>query len=140
MTFNPLDHYDLKEYHRLTKGMEFEFLSLPKSFMHHCEQIIFGNEYKDLSYFCFHLYTDANYCEHYESLSEAMEYAYTDLDRTRFKNLANNLANLLIFLREPKARKDDPVYIAENLQYWREMIWDDGLLMSKKAFKKYIVE
>lgn len=140
MIFSPLDHYDLKEYHRLTKGMEVEFLSLPDSFMHHCEQIVFGNEYKDLSYFCFHLYTDIFHREHYERLSQAMEYTYNEIDRTQFKNLANNIANLLIFLREPMARENDDEYKAENLQYWRDMVKDDELLMSKKEFRKYVLK
>lgn len=137
MTFNPLDNYDRKEYHRLTKGMEFQFM-LPPSFMTHCEQIVFGNEYKDLSYFCFHLYTDTKYREHYERLSQAMEYAYNETDRMQFKNLANNMANLLIFLREPQARKDDAVYIAENLEYWRNMVSGDELLESNRFFTKYL--
>lgn len=117
--------------------MEVEFLSLPKSFMHHCEQIVFGNEYKELSYFCFHLYADIFYREHYERLSQAMEYTYNEIDRTQFKNLANNLANLLIFLREPKARVNDAEYIAENLKYWQGMVRDDKFLLSKKEFRKY---
>lgn len=138
MIFSPLDHYDRQEYHRLTKGMEVEFLSLPKSFMHHCEQIIFGNEYKELSYFCFHLYADTFYREYYERLSQAMEYAYNEVNRTQFKNLANNLANLLIFLREPKARVNDAEYKADNLKYWRDMVIDDEFLQSKKDFRKYL--
>lgn len=140
MTLTPLDHYDLKEYHRLTEGMEFQFILLPSSFMIHCEQIVFGNEYKDLSYFCFHLYTDILYREHYERLSEAMEYTYKETDSDKFKNLANNLSNLLIFLREPKARKDDADYISDNLEYWRKMVTDDEVLLRKKEFKKYVIE
>ena len=138
MVFTPLDHYDRQEYHRLTKGMEVEFLSLPKSFMHHCEQIIFGNEYKDLSYFCFHLYADTFYREHYERLSQAMEYAYNEIDRTQFKNLANNISNLLIFLREPKARVNDEEYKNANNQYWHKMVKDDEVLMLNDSFKKYL--
>ncbi len=138
MIFTPLDHYDRQEYHRLTKGMEVEFLSLPKSFMHHCEQIIFGNEYKELSYFCFHLYTDIFYREHYERLSQAMEYAYNETDSDKFKNLANNLANLLIFLREPQARVNDEEYKNANNQYWHKMVWDDEILMLNDSFKKYL--
>lgn len=107
--------------------------------MHHCEQIIFGNEYKELSYFCFHLYTDTFYREHYERLSQAMEYAYNEIDSNKFKNLANNLANLLIFLREPMARENDDDYKAENFRYWRDMVKDDELLMSKKEFRKYLI-
>lgn len=138
MTFNPLDNYDRQEYHRLTKGMEVEFLRLPKSFMHHCEQIVFGNEYKELSYFCFHLYTDTNYRENYERLSQAMEYTYNEVDRVQFKNLANNLSNLLIFLREPKARIDDMEYKNANMNYWHRMVNDDYYLKTVDSFKKYI--
>lgn len=139
MAFNALDNDGFKEYHRLTKGMEFQFM-LPSSFMTHCEQIVFGNEYKDLSYFCFHLYTDAKYCEHYERLSQAMEYAYNETDSDKFKNLANNLSNLLIFLREPQARATDLDYIAENLAYWRDMVTGDELLTSNKGFRKYVLK
>lgn len=140
MIYNTLDHYDNKEYHRLTKGMEADFLVLPSSFMVHCEQIVFGNEYKELSYFCFHLYTDTFYREHYERLSQAMEYAYNEVDQTQFKNLANNLSNLLIFLREPKARINDSEYILNNLEYWRDMVSDDEFLLSKKEFRKYVLK
>lgn len=139
MKLSPLDHYDLKEYHSLTKGMEVDFLSLPMSFMHHCEQIVFGNEYKELSYFCFHLYTDTNYREHYERLSQAMEYAYNETYRTQFKNLANNLANLLIFLREPMAHENNADYISDNLKFWRDMVTYDEFLLSKKEFRKYLI-
>lgn len=140
MIFSPLDHYDFKEYHRLTKGMEFEFILLPPSFMTHCEQIVFGNEYKDLSYFCFHLYHDINYCDHYENLSKSMEITYAVLEIQKFKNLANNLSNLLIILREPKVMENDKGYRKKNTDYWRGMVWDDEFLSGNKGFKKYILK
>lgn len=138
MIFNELDHYDNKEYFRLTKGMEYQFLYMPTSFMVHCEQIIFGNEYKDLSYFCFHLFTDEFHREKYEQFTQAMEMVYLEVDRSKFKNLANNISNLLIFLREPKARVNDSGYIADNLEYWQSMVSDDEILKNNCSFTKYL--
>lgn len=33
---------EIKEYNRLTKGMEFTFMALTMDFLTHCENVIFG--------------------------------------------------------------------------------------------------
>lgn len=66
-----------------------------------------------------------------------MEYAFTEVDSSKFRNLSNNLSNLLIFLREPKARENDADYTAKNLEYWRDMVTDDAVLQNKSTFRKY---
>lgn len=48
--------YEIKEYNRLTKGMEFTFMVLTMDFLTHCENVIFG--YEEPPYFSFHLYFD----------------------------------------------------------------------------------
>lgn len=140
MILTPLDHYETKEYHRLTRGMAVEFMILPTSFMAHCDQVIYGNEYSQFRYFCFHLHSDTYYKNYFSELCKVVEIVHGHVERRKYPNLANNTANLLILLKEPEARKKDKEYQSDNKRFWREMVWDDELLMSKKEFKKYVME
>lgn len=127
---------EIKEYNRLTKGMEFTFMALTMDFLTHCENVIFGYEELELPYFCFHLYSDG-YLKHiYERLTTALEYVYSEVD-PKFNNLRNNLSNLLILLREPKARIRDKKYQQSNLDYWYKLVNNDERLMLHSAFRKY---
>ncbi|MDV3706671.1 hypothetical protein CMU55_19400 [Elizabethkingia anophelis] len=133
---NELYPDEIKEYNRLTKGMEFEFMALTVDFLTHCENVIFGYEEPELPYFCFHLYSDG-YLKHiYERLTTTLEYVYSEVD-PKFNNLRNNLSNLLILLREPKARIQDKKYQQSNIDYWYKLVKNDVNLKLHSAFRKY---
>lgn len=128
---------EIKEYNRLTKGMEFTFMALTMDFLTHCENVIFGYEEPELSYFCFHLYSDKGLKEIYEKLTNTLEYVYSEVD-PKYNNLRNNLSNLLILLREPKARIQDKKYQQSNNDYWHKLVKNDNELIYHSSFNKYI--
>jgi len=126
------------EYDRLTEGMEFKFSALTFDFLGHCENIIFGEEYTDLRYFCFHYYFDLSYEVVYNKFCVVMERLHRETDERQFPSLKNGFANLLIYLREPKARENDQEYKVHNLKYWRNMVITDSVLQGSRAFQKYL--
>ncbi|MCT4086672.1 hypothetical protein HZP82_04680 [Elizabethkingia anophelis] len=127
---------EIKEYNRLTKGMEFTFMALTMDFLTHCENVIFGYEEPELPYFCFHLYSDKGLKEIYEKLTHTLEYVYSEVD-PKYNNLRNNLSNLLILLREPKARIQDKKYQQSNNDYWYKLVSSDESLKRHGNFKRY---
>lgn len=64
------------EYDRLTEDMEFDFIVLTSEFLLHCEHIIFGEDYPDLKYYCFHLYNDSYSSKIFQKLSYRIERLY----------------------------------------------------------------
>lgn len=98
---------DHEEYERLTEDMEADFLVLGDSFMEECENIIFGGDYPDLKYFCFHLYND-NYTKMtFSKLSYRIEKLYIQTDSKLYPGLLEGFGNLLIYLKEPILRESD---------------------------------
>ncbi|MCL1689414.1 hypothetical protein [Elizabethkingia anophelis] len=130
---------EIKEYNRLTKGMEFTFMALTASFLSHCENVIFGYKEPELSFFCYHFcYSNGYLKEVYEKFGERLEYVCSEVD-SRYNNLRDNLSNLLILLREPKARVDDLKYQQSNLDYWYHLASTDETLKNHRYFRKYVM-
>lgn len=113
---------EYEEYERLTKGLEFEFRALTFDFLQHCENIIEGSEYTDLRYFCFHFYNDSHLQSEHERFVSFIEKLFTEIDKQLYPDLNNGLSNLLIYLREPKARQLDQDYIKANKKFWNDLI------------------
>lgn len=127
------------EYDRLTHEMELHFIALTPQFMGYCEDVIFGEEIAELSYYCFHFYND-NYLSHlYQKLSHRIERLYKKIDSEQFPDLSNGFANLLIYLKEPIARENDKEYRELNFQYWREVVIRDEVLRHNGSFRKYLM-
>jgi hypothetical protein len=126
------------EYERLTKNMEADFLILTPTFMGYVEDVIFGEEEPDLRYYCFHFYNDSYLSHIFQRLSYRIEKLLKRTDSQRFPNLANGFINLLIYLKEPIARKDDEKYKAENYLYWRNVVIADPQLAYNSSFRKYL--
>ncbi|WP_231433809.1 hypothetical protein [Chryseobacterium sp. Leaf313] len=61
------------EYERLTKNMEADFLILTPTFMGYVEDVIFGEEEKDLRFYCFHFYNDSYLSHIFQRLSYRIE-------------------------------------------------------------------
>lgn len=117
--------------------MEVDFLILGDAFMEECENIIFGGDYPDLKYFCFHLYND-NYTKMISSnLSYRIEKLYSQTDSKLYPGLSEGFGNLLIYLKEP-LRENDKEYIADNYMYWRYEIIKEPKLHSG-SFRKYLI-
>lgn len=131
----PAEH---AEYDRLTEGMEMDFIVLTESFMGYCEDIIFGHDYPEIKYYCFHLYNDNYTSRIFLRLSYRIEKLYKKIDPSRYPDLSNGFANLLIYLKEPIARLSDRDYIAENFTYWRGEIVKDPELSYSGSFRKYL--
>lgn len=127
------------EYDRLTHEMELHFIALTPQFMGYCEDVIFGEEIAELSYFCFHFYNDNYLSQLYQKLSHRIERLYKKIDSEQFPDLSNGFANLLIYLKEPIAREKDLEYKAENFVFWRNQILQDPALAHNGSFKKYLV-
>lgn len=126
------------EYDRLTDGMEMDFIVLTESFLGYCEEVIFGYDFPDIKYYCFHLYND-NYTSHtFIRLSYRIERLYKKIDPLLYPDLSNGFANLLIYLKEPIAREKDESYKAENYIYWRDQIIADPELAYNGSFRKYL--
>ena len=130
---------EYEEYERLTKGLEFEFRALTFDFLHHCENIIEGSEYTDLRYFCFHFYNDSHLQSEYERFVSFIENLFTEINKQLYPDLNNGLSDLLIYLREPRAKADDLEYKNANIKYWRDMVSGDDGLQSNRSFNKYLV-
>lgn len=129
---------EFTEYDRLTHEMELDFIALTPQFMEYCENVIFGEEIEDLSYYCFHFYND-NYLSHlYQKLSYRIERLYKEVDPEQFPNLSDGFANLIIYLKEPIARENDLEYKADNFVYWRNQILQDPSLVHNGSFRKYL--
>lgn len=126
------------EYERLTKNMEADFLILTPTFMGYVEDVIFGEEEPDLRYYCFHFYNDSYLSHIFQRLSYRIEKLLRRTDAQRFPNLANGFINLLIYLKEPIARKEDEKYKAENYLWWRNEIIRDPILAHNSSFRKYL--
>lgn len=126
------------EYERLTKNMEADFLILTETFMGYVEDVIFGEEEKDLRYYCFHFYNDSYLSHIFQRLSYRIEKLLNRTDAHRFPNLANGFINLLIYLKEPIVRQDDLEYKAEHYLWWRNEIIRDPILAHNSSFRKYL--
>lgn len=127
------------EYNSLTEGMEMDFIALSESFLGYCEEIIFGNDFPDIKYYCFHLYNDNYTSGIFLRLSYRIEKLYQKIDQIKFPDLSHGLANLLIYLKEPILREQDKEYKAENYRYWLEVIRQDpDLVIKSNAFRKYL--
>jgi len=118
--------------------MEMDFIVLTESFMGCCEDIIFGQDYPEIKYFCFHLYNDNYTSRIFLRLSYRIEKLYKKIDPSQYPELSNGFANLLIYLKEPIARETDQDYIAENYAYWRGEIVKDPELAYSGSFRKYL--
>lgn len=130
---------DIFQYEKLTEGMELEFSALSFDFLRHCENIIFGIENKEIKHFCFHLHNDNYLNGVYEYFSGYIEEIFSKVNSFEFPELKNNLANLLIYLREPKAKSGDKEYKYVNYKYWREIVYQDECLVKHPSFRKYII-
>lgn len=126
------------EYDRLTEGMEMDFIALSESFLGYCEEIIFGNDFPDIKYYCFHLYNDNYTSGIFLRLSYRIEKLYQKIDHVQFPELSHGFANLLIYLKEPITRETDENYRAENFIYWQDQIITDPQLAYNGSFKKYL--
>lgn len=135
MIMTPLEY---TEYDRLTEDMEFDFIVLTSEFLLHCEHIIFGEDYPDLKYYCFHLYNDSYSSKIFQKLSYRIERLYKQIDSEQFPDLSNGFANLLIYLKEPIARENDLEYKAENFVFWQNQILQDPALAHNGRFRKYL--
>ena len=118
--------------------MEADFLILTPTFMGYVEDVIIGEEEKDLRYYCFHFYNDSYLSHIFQRLSYRIEKLLKRTDAQRFPNLANGFINLLIYLKEPIVRKDDLEYKAENFLWWRNEIIRDPILAHNSSFRKYL--
>lgn len=127
------------EYERLTKNMEADFLILTPTFMGYVEDVIFGEEHPELRHYSFHFYNDAYLSHIFQRLSYRIEKLLKRTDAQRFPKLANGFINLLIYLKEPIARKDDEKYKAENYLWWRNYIISDPQLAYNSSFRKYLI-
>lgn len=126
------------EYDRLTDGMEMDFIVLTESFMGYCEDIIFGNDFPEIKYYCFHLYND-NYTKMtFSKLSYRVEKLYSQTDSKLYPGLSEGFGNLLIYLLEPILRENDKDYIAQNYIYWRNQVIKDSELLQSGSFRKYL--
>lgn len=130
---------EYEEYEILTKGLEFEFRALTFDFLQHCENIISGSEYTDLRYFCYHFYNNAYFKSEYERFVSTIETIFTKIDKDLYPELNNGFSNLLIYLREPKARENDKEYKNANIKYWRDMVASDEVLRGNGGFRKYLI-
>ena len=126
------------EYERITKNMEADFLILTPTFMGYVEDVIFGEEHPELRHYCFHFYNDSYLSHIFQRLSYRIEKLLRRTDAQRFPNLANGFINLLIYLKEPIALKDDEKYKAENYLYWRNVVIADPELAYNSSFRKYL--
>lgn len=126
------------EYERLTEGMEFKFSALSETFMQCCENVIFGDEDKELPFICYHYYNDSYFEPKYNRLCVVAERLYHQTDESQFPNLKNGFANLIIYLREPKTRENDKEYKNANIKYWRDMVASDEVLRGNGSFRKYL--
>lgn len=129
---------EYSEYARLTDEMELHFAALTSSFLGYCEDIIFGCDYPEIRYYCYHLYND-NYTKNiFSKLSYRIERLLTKTDQTLYPNLFDGFSNLLIYLKEPWVRENDPEYQEENYQYWRKKVCLDPELTRSGSFLKYL--
>lgn len=127
------------EYDRLTHEMELHFVALTSSFMGYCEDIIFGYDYPEIRYYCFHLYND-NYTRNiFSKLSYRIERLLNKTDQKLYPNLFDGFSNLLIYLKEPIVRENDPEYREENYLYWRKKVYLDLELTRSGSFLKYLL-
>lgn len=134
MTSAEHNHYD-----QITEYMEADFLILTPTFMGYLEDVIFGEEHPELRHYCFHFYNDSYLSHIFQRLSYRIEKLLKRTDAERFPNLANGFINLLIYLKEPIARKNDEKYKAENYLYWRNVVIADPQLAYNSSFRKYLV-
>ena len=134
-----LEVKEILKYEALTKGMEFEFSALSFDFLRHCENIIKGTEIYEIKYFCYHLYNDLYLRGVYENFSQTIEMIFSDVDGHSYPALKNNLANLLIYLREPKVKEGFEVYEQINRKYWYDIVVDSEELSNHTSFRKYIL-
>lgn len=111
-------------------------MALTMGFLTHCENVIFGYEEPELPYFCFHLYSDKVLKKVCGKLTNTLEYVYLEVD-PKYINLRNNLSNLLILLREPKAWVKDKKYQQSNNDYWHKFVSSYESLKLHGNFKKY---
>lgn len=119
--------------------MEADFLALGDTFMSYVEEIIFGLEVEDISYYCFHLSND-NYTKNcYSKLSYRIEKLLNQTDPKLYPNLFDGFSNLLIYLKEPIVRENDPEYKEENYLYWRKKVCLDPELTRSGSFLKYLL-
>lgn len=127
------------EYDRLTKNMEADFLVLGELFMEHCEDIIFGGDYPEIKYLCFHKFNDNYTKQIFSKLSYRIERLYKQIDAQYYPNLSAGFGNLLIYLKEPILRENDMEYKAENYRYWLEEIRKNpDLVRYSTPFRKYL--
>ena len=119
--------------------MEADFLVLGNIFMSYVEEIIFGLEVEDISYFCFHLAND-NYTKNcYSKLSYRIEKLLKQTDQKLYPNLFDGFSNLLIYLKEPIVRENDEQYRKENYEFWSKKVCLDPELTRSGSFLKYLL-
>lgn len=80
------------EYERITKNMEADFLIFTPTFMGYVEDVIFGEEEKDLRYYCFNFYNDSYLPPVFQRLSYLIE------------KLSNRTENGCSKISEPRKR------------------------------------
>ena len=133
-----LSNREISQYETLTEGMEFEFSALSFDFLRHCENIIFGIENYEIKFFCYHLYSDYKLRETYQKFSDYIELVFSEIEPKKFPNLKDNFANLIIYLKEPKAKENDLEYKNANNEYWRKIVSSSKELSSHSSFRKYL--
>lgn len=106
--------------------------------LHHplwdCEDIIFGYDYPGIRYYCFHLYND-NYTKNiFSQLSYRIKKLLNQTDQKLYPNLYEGFSNLLIYLKDPIVRENDPEYQKENYLYWRKKVCLDPELTRSGSY------
>lgn len=130
---------EYNHYQDITSFMEADFLVLGNTFMRYVEEIIFGDDTEDMRYYCYHLYND-NYTKNiFSKLSYRVERLLNKTDQKLYPNLFDGFSNLLIYLKEPIVRENDPEYKEENYQYWRKKVCLDLELTRSGSFVKYLM-
>lgn len=133
-----LQSIEIKEYERLTEKKLFEFSALSFDFLLHCENIIFGLENYEVKYFCYYFFHDAYLKGVYEYFTKYIEEIFSQIDKHKFPNLKDNFTNLIIYLKEPKAKENDKEYKNANNEYWRKIVSSSKELSGHSSFRKYL--
>lgn len=133
-----LSNREISQYEILTDGMEFEFSALSFDFLRHCENIIFGKENYEIKHFCYYFFNDAYLKGVYEYFTKYIEEIFNQIDKHKFPNLKDNFTNLIIYLKEPKAKENNLEYKNANNEYWRKIVSSSKELSSHSSFRKYL--
>lgn len=112
--------------------MDADFLLLTPVLMEFVEDVIFGEEERELRYYCFHFYSDSYLSHIFQRLSCRIEKLLKERMPKDFRTSQSNLL-ALIYLKEPIVWAKDEKYKAENYLCLRSVVFADP-----KVFRKYL--